>query len=60
MKHSRILSHDGLVDAVISRLRERLPDFRPDVKVIKGGIEALIDREYIEIDPDQGFYKYLP
>jgi cullin 1 len=38
----------------------QLSFFRPNVKVVKRRIEALIEREYLERSPDQpNTYRYL-
>ena len=56
MKARKTLAHQQLVGEVFSQLSL----FRPDGKVIKKRIEALIEREYLERDPDQpNTYKYL-
>lgn len=56
MKARLTLSHQQLVAEVLSQLSF----FRPDPKVIKRRIEALIDREYLERDQEnQNTYKYM-
>merc|ERR1719502_333494 len=56
MKARKTLAHQQLVGEVFSQLSL----FRPDGKVIKKRIEALIEREDLERDPDQpNTYKYL-
>mmetsp|Transcript_11521 Transcript_11521/g.25588 ORF Transcript_11521/g.25588 Transcript_11521/m.25588 type:complete len:774 (-) Transcript_11521:370-2691(-) len=56
MKARLTLSHQQLVAEVLSQLSF----FRPDPKVIKRRIEALIDREYLERDQDNtNTYKYM-
>mmetsp|Transcript_3656 Transcript_3656/g.10804 ORF Transcript_3656/g.10804 Transcript_3656/m.10804 type:complete len:745 (-) Transcript_3656:39-2273(-) len=56
MKARKTLSHQSLLAEVLSQLAF----FRPNPKVIKRRIEALIDREYLERDPDQAnSYRYL-
>ena len=56
MKARKTLIHQQLVAEVLNQLAF----FRPNPKVIKRRIEALIDREYLERDPDQtNSYKYL-
>ena len=56
MKARKTLSHQQLLAEVLSQLAF----FRPNPKVIKRRIEALIDREYLERDPDQpNTYRYL-
>lgn len=56
MKARKALGHQQLVSEVLSQLAF----FRPKVKVIKKRIEALIDREYLERDPNAtNSYRYL-
>jgi cullin 1 len=56
MKARKTLSHQQLLAEVLSQLAF----FRPNPKVIKRRIEALIDREYLERDPDSpNTYRYL-
>jgi len=56
MKARKTLGHQQLVAEVLNQLAF----FRPDPKVIKRRIEALIDREFLERDPDnQSNYRYL-
>lgn len=56
MKARKTLLHQALVAEVLSQLVL----FSPNPKVIKRRIEALIDREYLERDPDTpNTYKYL-
>ena len=56
MKARKTLAHQQLVGEVFSQLSL----FRPDGKVIKKRIEALIEREYLERDADQpNTYKSL-
>ena len=56
MKARKTLSHQQLLAEVLSQLAF----FRPNPKVIKRRIEALIDREYLERDPDvANSYRYL-
>lgn len=56
MKARLTLAHQQLVAEVLSQLAF----FKPDPKVIKKRIEALIDREYLERDPDNpNTYKYM-
>lgn len=56
MKARKTLSHQQLLAEVLSQLAF----FRPNPKLIKRRIEALIDREYLERDPDTpNSYRYL-
>lgn len=56
MKSRKTLQHQQLVAEVLTQLVL----FKPDARVIKKRIEALIDREYLERDPDSpNVYKYL-
>jgi len=56
MKARKTLSHQQLLAEVLSQLAF----FRPNPKIIKRRIEALIDREYLERDPDTpNTYRYL-
>lgn len=56
MKARKALSHHSLLAEVLSQLAF----FRPNPKVIKRRIEALIDREYLERDPEvANAYRYL-
>mmetsp|Transcript_27867 Transcript_27867/g.46836 ORF Transcript_27867/g.46836 Transcript_27867/m.46836 type:complete len:789 (-) Transcript_27867:312-2678(-) len=56
MKARLTLAHSQLVAEVLSQLSF----FRPDPKLIKRRIEALIDREYLERDKDNtNHYKYM-
>jgi cullin 1 len=56
MKARKALSHQSLLAEVLSQL----VFFRPNPKVIKRRIEALIDREYLERDPEiANAYRYL-
>lgn len=56
MKARKALSHQSLLAEVLSQLAF----FRPNPKVIKRRIEALIDREYLERDPEvANAYRYL-
>jgi len=56
MKARKTLSHQQLLSEILTQLAF----FRPDPKVIKRRIENLIEREYLERDPDnQNTYRYL-
>jgi cullin 1 len=56
MKARKTLAHQQLVAEVLTQLSF----FRPDPKVIKRRIEALIDREYLERDAENSNnYRYL-
>jgi cullin 1 len=56
MKMRKTLSHQQLVTEVLSQLAF----FRPNPKLIKQRIEHLIEREYLERDPNQAsMYRYL-
>lgn len=56
MKARKTLQHQQLVAEVLTQLTF----FKPDPKVVKRRIEALIDREYLEREPDsQNVYRYM-
>ncbi|TMW55882.1 hypothetical protein Poli38472_008530 [Pythium oligandrum] len=56
MKARKTLQHQQLISEVLAQLAF----FKPNLKVIKRRIEALIDREYLERDPEQAnTYRYL-
>lgn len=56
MKSRRKFEHTSLVQEVIQNLHM----FKPSPLVIKQKIEQLIDREYLERDPDdRSVYRYL-
>lgn len=56
MKARKTLGHQMLISEVLTQLSF----FKPNLKIIKRRIEALIDREYLERDPDaQNTYRYL-
>ena len=56
MKARNTLGHQQLIAEVLAQLSF----FKPDPKIIKRRIEALIDREYLERDADnQSTYRYL-
>ena len=45
---------------LVAEVLAQLSFFRPNVKVVKRRIEALIEREYLERSPDQpNTYRYL-
>ena len=57
MKTRKTLKHANLVGEVIGQLNAR---FKPKPNDIKKRIEALIEQEYLERDPDnRGTYNYL-
>ena len=57
MKERKTLAHQQLIAEVLSRLAF----FKPQPRVIKKRIEALIDREYLERSQDNSQqYNYLP
>jgi cullin 1 len=56
MKARKTLQHQQLVAEVLTQLSF----FKPDPKLVKRRIEALIDREYLEREPNaQNVYRYL-
>ena len=56
MKSRKTLQHQQLIAEVLTQLAF----FKPDPKLVKRRIESLIDREFLERDPDQtNVYKYL-
>lgn len=56
MKMKKVLQHPQLVAEVV----EHLTLFKPNPKAIKQRIENLIEREFLERDPDNpSLYKYL-
>jgi cullin 1 len=56
MKTKKVLQHQQLVAEVV----EQLTLFKPNPKAIKQRIENLIEREFLERDPDNpSLYKYL-
>jgi len=56
MKARKVLTHQELVSEIITQLHF----FHPNPKVIKRRIETLIEREYLERDPDNhNVYRYL-
>uniref|UniRef100_I2CQT5 Cullin 1 n=2 Tax=Nannochloropsis gaditana TaxID=72520 RepID=I2CQT5_NANGC len=55
MKARKVLTHQQLTSEVLSQLAF----FRPNPKVVKQRIHALIDREYLERDENPNQYKYL-
>ena len=57
MKTRRRIDHNGLMTETTKILSQK---FNPDPVMIKKRIESLIDREYLERDPeDRRFYKYI-
>ena len=56
MKARKRLKHHQLIAEVLAQLHF----FKPQPKTVKKRIEHLIEREYLERDPDdQTVYKYL-
>merc|ERR1719503_411000 len=56
MKMRKTLSHQQLITEVLTQLAF----FKPNPKLIKQRIEHLIEREYLERDPNQAsMYRYL-
>ena len=56
MKARKVLAHQQLIAEVLAQLSF----FKPEARTIKRRIEALIDREYLERDPDSpNTYRYL-
>lgn len=56
MKARKTLAHQQLVTEVLAQLAF----FKPDPKLVKRRISALIDREYLERDQEQSnIYHYL-
>ena len=57
MKTRRKIEHNALLTECTKILSAK---FAPDIVMIKKRIESLIDREYLERDPeDRRFYKYI-
>ena len=57
MKDKKIMSYPALVAAIIDQLKRR---FTPQIANIKKNIESLIERDYIERDPnDPKTYRYI-
>ena len=57
MKGKKEAKHQILLAEVIEQLSHR---FKPDVKVLKGRIEYLIEKKYLERDTkDRSKYRYL-
>lgn len=57
MKARRTMAHSNLV---VETNKQLMRLFRPDMKAIKKTIESLIEREFLERDPDQSSsYRYL-
>ncbi|KAI0125850.1 Cullin-domain-containing protein [Xylariales sp. AK1849] len=60
MKQRKLLSHSQLITEVIQQLASQ---FKPDVSAIKGRIEDLISREYLEraeaVDDGKAAYRYV-
>jgi cullin 1 len=56
MKTRKVMSHSHLVGEVMNQL----PLFQPDTRLIKQRIHQLVDREFLERDPENSQqYKYL-
>eukprot|EP00389_Voromonas_pontica_P004250 GDKH01006327.1.p2 GENE.GDKH01006327.1~~GDKH01006327.1.p2 ORF type:complete len:123 (+),score=29.87 GDKH01006327.1:1-369(+) len=56
MKARKTLPHSQLVSETLAQLSF----FKPNPRTVKGRIEALIEREYLERDPDQpNAYRYV-
>lgn len=57
MKMRMRCQHEALIGEVIKQLANR---FSPNVKVIRGCIDTLIEKEYIaRVDGDRKTYEYL-
>ena len=57
MKMRKIMSYSALVAAIIDQLKSR---FTPQIANIKKSLESLIERDYIERDPnDAKSYRYI-
>lgn len=57
MKTRRRIEHNALLTETTKIISQK---FNPDLLMIKNRIESLIDREYLERDPeDRRFYKYV-
>lgn len=57
MKARRRLKHNELVEEVTRQMKNK---FVPQHKLIKGRVESLLEREYIERDElDSRVYKYV-
>lgn len=57
LKARRVLDHNSIVAEVTQQLSAR---FSPSPAVIKKRIESLIDREFLERDPnDRRVYRYV-
>jgi cullin 1 len=56
MKARKTLEHGQLISEILGQLSY----FRPDPKLVKRRIEALIEREFLERDPENpNFFRYL-
>lgn len=57
LKARRVLDHNSVISEVTKQLQSR---FMPNPAIIKKRIESLIEREFIERDPeDRKLYRYV-